>query len=197
MVHWRISRISHCFGVNRHFILAGYCPFRPIVGICFRVNTPTFQSYTFLIPKRVFLAPDRVFWAIVRECSRSIVHGYGGCSFVEEYKNKKKQKSHSTCLCFPLVASRPLIGSEPNLTGLVNSLTLSPTPIVKSIKINCDFGEGLKFHVLALLRRTPLTRLSPAGFPVIDTADWPNGLIRRNSSGAVPPYKLLGIQITR
>jgi len=28
-------------------------------------------------------------------------------------------------------------------------------------------GEGLKFHVLALLRRTPLTWLSPAGLPVI------------------------------
>jgi len=32
---------------------------------------------------------------------------------------------------------------------------------------NGVFGEGLKFHVLALLRRTSLTRLSPAGLPVI------------------------------
>jgi len=30
------------------------------------------------------------------------------------------------------------------------------------------FGEGLTFLVLALLRRTPLTRQSPAGLPVID-----------------------------
>jgi len=30
-----------------------------------------------------------------------------------------------------------------------------------------DYGEGLKLHVLTLLRRTPLTRLSPAGLPVI------------------------------
>jgi len=32
---------------------------------------------------------------------------------------------------------------------------------------DCAFVEGLKFHVSALLRRTPLTRLGPAGLPVI------------------------------
>jgi len=32
---------------------------------------------------------------------------------------------------------------------------------------NCAFCEGLKFHVSVILRRTPLTRLSPAGLPVI------------------------------
>jgi len=46
MVYWHISRISYRFGVIRHFILAGNCPF---------------QNYTFLIPKRVFFTPDRVF----------------------------------------------------------------------------------------------------------------------------------------
>jgi len=30
----------------------------------------------------------------------------------------------------------------------------------------CGFDKWLKFHVLTLLRRTPLTRLSPAGLPV-------------------------------
>jgi len=40
---------------------------------------------------------------------------------------------------------------------------------------NCDFAKvtmitkGLKFHIFALLRRTPLTRLSSAGLPVIHT----------------------------
>jgi len=46
--------------------------------------TPKFQNYTFVIPKRVFLTPDRVFWAIVRE---NWFPGMG-CSSVEEYEKK-------------------------------------------------------------------------------------------------------------
>jgi len=42
-----------------------------------------------------------------------------------------------------------------------------PRQMSNRLKYNCDFGEELKFHVLALLRRTPLKRLSPAGLPVI------------------------------
>jgi len=40
------------------------------------------------MPKWVFLTPDRVFWAIVRE---NWITGMG-CSSVEEYKNKQKLK---------------------------------------------------------------------------------------------------------
>jgi len=47
MVHWNISRISYRFGVNRHFNLAGNCPFRTILGffmIWTPVNPPTFVN---------------------------------------------------------------------------------------------------------------------------------------------------------
>jgi len=37
----------------------------------------------------------------------------------------------------------------------------------RSQSIYIDFYKGLTFHVLALLRLTPLTRQRPAGLPVI------------------------------
>jgi len=60
-----------------------------------------------------------------------------GFSSVEKYKNNKlkTKKSHSTRICCPHVASRPLIGPKPTLSGLVTSLTQSFTPNVKSIDI--------------------------------------------------------------
>jgi len=74
IVHRHISRISYCFGGNQHFILAVNCPFRPIL------IPPNFRITYFAAPKRVFLTPDRVFWAIVRE---NYFTGMG-CSSVEE-----------------------------------------------------------------------------------------------------------------
>ena len=32
---------------------------------------------------------------------------------------------------------------------------------------NCDFGKRLNFTILALMGPSPLTRLSPAGLPVV------------------------------
>jgi len=121
----------HNHGLLTHFAYTYRLPF----ATNFRVNTPKFQNFTFLIPKRVFLTPDRVFWAIVRE---NWITGMG-CSSVEEYKNKKKlkQRSHSIRICCPHVSYRPLIGPKPTLSGLVTStsLTQSLTPNVKSIDI--------------------------------------------------------------
>jgi len=39
MVNRHISRVSHRFEVKRHFMLAGNCPFRPIV-LVFKVKSP-------------------------------------------------------------------------------------------------------------------------------------------------------------
>jgi len=50
-------------------------------------------------------------------------------------------------------------------SGLLKRVTWSPYP--NQLIHKCGFGKWLKFHVLALLRRTPLTRLRPAGQPVI------------------------------
>jgi len=47
----------------------------------------------------------------------------------------KKTKSHSTRICWPHVASRPLIVPKPNLAWLITSITLSLTPNFKSIEI--------------------------------------------------------------
>jgi len=96
MVDWHISRISYRFGVIRHYIFGSNCLFWPILGVFLGLHTPKCQNDTFLIPKRVFLTPDRVFWAIVRW---NWFTGMG-CSFVEESKNKKN-KSHSTRICWP------------------------------------------------------------------------------------------------
>jgi len=56
------------------FILGWYLPiptnFRGVLG----QNTPKFKNYTFLIPNRDFLTPDRVFLSY---CARKFVHGYG------------------------------------------------------------------------------------------------------------------------
>jgi len=78
-----------------------------------------------------------------------------------------KSKSYRTRICCPHVESRPFIESSPNQI--------------------CDFGEGLKFHVLALLRRTPLTRLNPAGLPVTV-----NG---RNESESVIVWAIIAISL--
>jgi len=66
MVHWHISRISYRFAVIRRFILFGSCPFPPILGV-FRVKHPHISQQHMSYPKQVFLTPNRVFWAIVRE----------------------------------------------------------------------------------------------------------------------------------
>jgi len=54
-------------------------------------------------------------------CARKLALGYGLqlCWRI----TKKTLKSHRTRICYHHVASRPLIGSEPNVAGLVNSLT--------------------------------------------------------------------------
>jgi len=44
---------------------------------------------------------------------------------------------------------------------------LPPRGVSAAHRTRTNFGEGLKFHVLALLRRTLLTRRSPAGLSVI------------------------------
>jgi len=59
------------------------------------------------------------------------------------------------------------MGSEPNLAGLVTSLTPSLKPNVKSIEIKLGLWRRVEFSCLALIRRTPLARLSPVGLPVI------------------------------
>jgi len=59
----------------------------------------------------------------------------------------------------PHVASRPLNGSEPNLARLVASLTLSPTPNLKSIDIQ-----------LCLWRRVEVSRFSTTTADAINTA---------------------------
>jgi len=80
MGHWHISRISYRIEVIRLFILAGNCPFPTHFRGSFAEKHPKFHSYILLIPQRVFLTPDCVFWAIVRE---NWFTGMG-CSSVEE-----------------------------------------------------------------------------------------------------------------
>jgi len=77
MVHWHSSRISYRFGIIRNLFWLAHDPdhFRGV----FRVKHPKFHNYTFLIPKSVFLTPERVFWAIVRENWFTGI----GCSSVE------------------------------------------------------------------------------------------------------------------
>jgi len=63
-----------------------------IFGLFLGLNAPNL-NYTFLIPKRVFLVIDRVFWAIVREnrvCAVALL------------KNKKQnKKSHRAIYLAP------------------------------------------------------------------------------------------------
>jgi len=55
-----------------------------------------------------------------------------------------------------------------------------------------EFGEGLNFHVLALLRRTPWTRLSPAGRADITDVKWVKPNCRRcDALAAYPVYRPL------
>jgi len=65
----------------------------------------------------------------------------------------------------PHVASRPLIGSKPNLAGLVTSITLSFTPNVKSIEIK-----------LCLWRKVEVSCFSTTTADAINTAKSPSGL---------------------
>jgi len=112
MVYWHISRrLSYRFEVIRHFVSAGNCSIRPILGFCLGYNTSKFHNYTFLIPKRVFLTSDRIFWASVRK---------NRFTSVALLNNKK---SHRTRICCPHLATRPLIGPEPTVVGLVTSQT--------------------------------------------------------------------------
>jgi len=60
MVHRHISRISYHFGVIRHFILAGNCPFRPILGV--------------LLPEKGFPYTRP---RLLSYCARTLVNGYG------------------------------------------------------------------------------------------------------------------------
>jgi len=66
------------------------------------------------------------------------------------------KKSHRTRTCCPHVASRPLIGPEQTLAGDLPNVITHAKFEINWYKI--ETGEGLKFHVLALLRQTTLTR---------------------------------------
>jgi len=88
---------------------------------------------------------------------------------VAPLRNKKEEqakKSHRTHMCCPHVASGPLIGPEPTLAGLVNSLTLSLTPNFKSIEIQ-----------LCLWRRVEVSCLSITTADAINTAIRPPGCL--------------------
>jgi len=97
-----------------------------------------------------------------------------GCSSVEAFKKfKKKVTVPVNCtvlvgqwiiiiiiiICCPYVASRPLIGPEPTLSGLENSPTLSLTPNVKSIDMK-----------LCLLRIVEVSDFSSTTADAINTA---------------------------
>jgi len=62
-----MSRISYRFGVIWHLILFWYLPFATNFRGIFRVKHPQISELYNSHPKRLFLTPDRVFWAMVRE----------------------------------------------------------------------------------------------------------------------------------
>jgi len=68
-------------------------------------------------------------------------------------------KRHATRIFQQHVGAPPLIRSSPNLAELLQ--------ISNQLIHKCGFGKWLKFHVLAILQRSPLTRLSPVGLRVI------------------------------
>jgi len=67
-------------------------------------------------------------------------------------KKQKAKKSQKTRVCCLHVASRPLIGPKPTLSGLVTSLSLSPTPNLKSIDIKLWLWR--RFEVLCVSTTT-------------------------------------------
>jgi len=154
MVYWHISRISYRFGVIRHFILAdNLLPIPDHFRGVFRVKTPEFYNYTFHILK------ESVFWANMRENWLTCI----GCSSVEELK-KTKQKSLDPYMLLP----RGVSTAHRIRTNFVRAGNLPNLITHAKFQINWYKVVTLaKFYVLALLRRTPLTRLSPAGLPVI------------------------------
>jgi len=90
-----MSRICYRFEVNRHFILAGNCPFRPNLGVFYGWNTPKFHNYTLLIPKGSSLHQTASFELMCAKIGSSRV-----CADAL-LKNKKRKKSHRTRICCP------------------------------------------------------------------------------------------------
>jgi len=74
MVNWFISRISYRFGVIRHFILAGNCPLRPILGVFFSLKHLQISELHISHPKNglPYTRPR-----LLSYCARKLVHGYG------------------------------------------------------------------------------------------------------------------------
>jgi len=70
MVLWHISRISYLFGVIRHFILVGKCPFWTILGVFFRIKHPQISQLHI-----AHLPYTRT--RLLSYCARKLVHGYG------------------------------------------------------------------------------------------------------------------------
>jgi len=80
-------------------------------------NTPKLYNCTFLIPKRFFITPVGVFWAIVRENQFTGM----SCSSVKEKKQKKlkSKKSRRTRICCPLIGSEPNFGRAGDLPNVI------------------------------------------------------------------------------
>jgi len=91
MVHWHFSRISYCFGVIRHFILAGKCPFRPIYGV-FHRKTPKSSEWHISHPQKglPYTRPR-----LLSYCALKLVHGRRVWA-VAVLKNKKQKTKNLT-----------------------------------------------------------------------------------------------------
>jgi len=142
MVHWHISLISYRFVVIRHLFWLVIAQSDQFQG-CFRVKHPQISELHICHPqKRLPYTRPRLL----------------------NYSARK--------VTIPVYVIAPTWrlerSSDPNQIwqNWWTPWHNHPRQISNRLKYNFDFSEGLKFYVLALLRRTPLTRQSPAGLPV-------------------------------
>jgi len=85
MVRWHISRICYRFEIMRHFILAGNCPLRPILG-CYCGKTPqNFTTTHFSSPKGSSLHQTASFELLCAKIGSRV----GAVALLKNKKNKK------------------------------------------------------------------------------------------------------------
>jgi len=101
-----------------------------------------------------FLESICVFWAIVRS------NRFTGicCMRVKGYENKNNNKRYATRIFNHQVGADTIFTKLGRVALTRDVITLSKFKINWFINVALVSSKWLKFHVLALLRRTPLTR---------------------------------------